>query len=109
MKEKQRKNLLIIVTIILLAIAGYLFFNNSNKNVENLLDAPEGMTVDKGLGIEIVREGDGDAIQSGQIAAVHYVGTFEDGSKFDSSRDRGAPFALPLARVKLSKVGTKEF
>jgi FKBP-type peptidyl-prolyl cis-trans isomerase len=48
------------------------------------------------LKIEDVREGSGAEAKTGQTVDVHYVGTLTDGKKFDSSRDRGQPFAFKL-------------
>lgn len=43
--------------------------------------------------------GDGATAEAGQWATVHYTGTLEsDGTKFDSSRDRGQPFTFTLGR-----------
>ena len=48
------------------------------------------------LDIDVIQEGSGTAIQEGQTAVVHYTGTLLDGTKFDSSVDRGDPFSFSL-------------
>ena len=43
-----------------------------------------------------LRAGTGPEAKAGDTVTVHYTGTLEDGTKFDSSRDRGKPFQFPL-------------
>ena len=57
--------------------------NNNQKNMD--------------LKIEITQEGTGDKVtKSGDTISVHYTGKLEDGTKFDSSVDRGEPFEFKI-------------
>jgi FKBP-type peptidyl-prolyl cis-trans isomerase len=49
-----------------------------------------------GLQYQDVVTGTGAEAKAGQVAVVHYTGWLTDGTKFDSSRDRGEPFSFPL-------------
>lgn len=49
-----------------------------------------------GLKIEDVVVGTGEEAKAGDTVAVHYTGTLADGTKFDSSRDRGQPIVFRL-------------
>jgi FKBP-type peptidyl-prolyl cis-trans isomerase len=48
--------------------------------------------------IEDIKVGEGDPAQAGQKVSVHYTGWLENGSKFDSSKDRNEAFDFPLGR-----------
>jgi hypothetical protein len=73
------------------------------------------ITSASGLRITHLVEGSGAQPRATDVVSVHYHGTFEDGSVFDSSVDRGQPAAFPLNRVipcwtegvQLIKVGGK--
>lgn len=54
------------------------------------------VTTSSGLKYIEIKEGDGAMPQKGQTVVVHYTGTLEDGSKFDSSRDRNRPFSFKI-------------
>ncbi len=46
--------------------------------------------------IEDIEVGDGDEAVPGRLVKVHYTGWLTDGTKFDSSLDRGQPFSFQL-------------
>ncbi len=48
------------------------------------------------LKIEDLVVGTGEEAVSGRLISVHYTGTLADGTKFDSSKDRGTPFEFTL-------------
>ncbi|CAG5133011.1 unnamed protein product [Candidula unifasciata] len=59
---------------------------------------------DGGVIKEIIREGEGeDRPAKGDKVSVHYVGTLLDGTKFDSSRDRGEQFTFSLGKGQVIK------
>ena len=66
-------------------------------------EASNVVTTDSGLQYEVIAEGDGATPQPGNRVFVHYVGTLEDGTKFDSSRDRGRPFDFTIGRGQVIK------
>ncbi|NJP10648.1 MAG: FKBP-type peptidyl-prolyl cis-trans isomerase [Leptolyngbyaceae cyanobacterium RU_5_1] len=54
------------------------------------------VTTASGLKYLDLVEGTGAAPESRQTVKVHYTGTLEDGTKFDSSRDRNRPFEFQI-------------
>jgi FKBP-type peptidyl-prolyl cis-trans isomerase len=56
-------------------------------------DSPAGP---QNLVIEDLVVGTGPAAASGDTITVHYVGRLSDGTRFDSSYDRGQPFTFRL-------------
>jgi len=61
------------------------------------------MTTPSGLKYEDIVIGTGESPQSGQNVTVHYTGWLEDGTKFDSSLDRGQPFVFPIGAGRVIK------
>ncbi len=55
-------------------------------------------TTESGLKYYDMVEGSGAAAEAGQQVVVHYTGWLTDGTKFDSSLDRGDPFVFGLGQ-----------
>ena len=82
-----------------LAFLAFLLACSAESAVE--LEEPSGepMTFESGLVFAHIREGSGPKPGPRDTVIVHYHGTFEDGSVFDSSVERGKPSQFPLDRV----------
>ena len=57
-----------------------------------------GEPIETGSGLKYIEiePGSGDSPEPGETVVVHYTGWLEDGTKFDSSVDRGTPFSFPI-------------
>ncbi len=68
-------------------------FLEENKSKEGVVTLPSG------LQYKVIKEGNGPKPKETDNVTVHYMGTLLDGTKFDSSYDRGEPVTFPLNRV----------
>ena len=57
------------------------------------------VTLDSGLQYKVLTEGKGKKPGTGDRVVVHYTGTLIDGTKFDSSVDRGQPATFGVTQV----------
>jgi peptidylprolyl isomerase len=70
--------------------------SNATTTAENSLPANVSNNVENILQINDVVIGTGAIAEPGKKVTVNYVGTLLDGTKFDSSIDRGTPFSFNL-------------
>ncbi len=102
----NKNKIIVLAAAIVLAIAAFLYFYNKGKsptaNVDEIKQDTTGSQLTnkkmnkQGVEIEILKEGIGATAKNGDKVSVHYVGTLENGTKFDSSVDRGTPFEFTL-------------
>ncbi len=93
------KNIIPIIITLLAIILSFYLLNKILKpeEIEQVVEEnEEEEVVEEDLAIEILEEGTGEEAQNGDSLKVHYTGTLEDGTKFDSSLDRGDPFVFTL-------------
>lgn len=84
--------------ILLTGIVAMLTVNTMDAQVK--LELNKEVTTPSGLVVKLTKEADKNAPQAhaGDTVSVHYVGTFTDGKKFDSSVDRNEPIKFPLGK-----------
>lgn len=70
-------------------VSGFNASDSATLDIENMETVTE-------LKVEDLVVGTGDAAVDGKVVSVNYIGTLTDGTKFDSSYDRGTPFSFTL-------------
>lgn len=69
---------------------------NNNLFASNTMNNDNVVTTPSGLKYVDLKEGTGASPKKGQNVTVHYTGTLEDQTKFDSSRDRNEPLSFKI-------------
>jgi peptidylprolyl isomerase len=67
------------------------------------MEKQDTVTTASGLKYVDIKVGNGATPKAGQTVEVHYTGWLTDGKKFDSSKDRNAPFSFPLGQGRVIK------
>lgn len=113
--------LLIVLVVVAIGITGIFFLSNQKTETSDLnlnsdtiakptnaiINSPTPQVTvqetmdntkitESGLKIQDLTVGNGQEVKSGDRVTVHYVGTLENGTKFDSSYDRGTPFSTQI-------------
>ena len=93
----------ILIVFVLLGGKGLLGFG-STANTSAVNNSQDIMQQDqKGLQSNDTLVGTGDVAVAGKDVTVNYTGMFTDGTKFDSSLDRGVPFTFRLGAGQVIK------
>jgi len=117
--DKKISIAIIVAVILLIVVAAVIYFlmqpnagilGNLNQQITKSYNI-------QGMKVEVLKQGSGAESKTGDTVSVHYVGTLENGTKFDSSIDRGQAFEFKLGEnrviqgwelgVKGMKVGEK--
>lgn len=61
------------------------------------------VTTESGLTYIVTKNGTGAQLKAGDEIIVNYTGLLTNGTKFDSSLDRGTPFSFPLGAGRVIK------
>lgn len=87
---------LILVVSLFIGACGSEDSPDAGGEAEESAFCPEGTEeITEGLCAQDIETGDGDEAQSGDTVTVHYTGTLEDGTEFDSSVGK-EPFTFTI-------------
>jgi FKBP-type peptidyl-prolyl cis-trans isomerase len=107
---KKSINILIFVVLAVIVIGVGVWYSGKVSQESQTAIMAQGTAAEQAhsqimqnLKIEDVVVGTGAEAKNGDTVKVNYVGTLDDGTKFDSSYDRNQPFAFSLGAGQVIK------
>ena len=90
------KNKIIIISVIIVFILIFYFLTKGPNNSDNPIMPTLSLSQVTELKIEDIEVGTGQEVKNGDTVVMNYIGTLEDGTKFDSSYDRNQSFETQI-------------
>lgn len=98
-KVMNKTSKITLVIVLILIAVGVYFLAKPKADIYQQDQGNNSTSYDiGGMTVEILKQGTGEGAKSGDTVTVNYVGTLQNGTKFDSSIDRGQPFQFDLGR-----------
>ncbi len=91
----NKSSTITIIILIILVVGGVYFLNQKEKTMNTNTENDKASAVDAVENNKVAENGD--------VIIVNYTGTLENGTKFDSSYDRGEPFGFILGKGMVIK------
>ncbi len=85
---------LVVILLLILTVAISFYKFKNKKNMDNASQSQS--AVENPLQVIDLKIGSGKEVKSGDKIEVNYLGTLENGTKFDSSYDRNEPLPLTI-------------
>ena len=87
---------IMVILVVVVALVAFFAIQKSNKKTNTATGGGNMITTQSGLQYQDLVAGAGAEAVAGKSVTVHYTGTLQDGSQFDSSVDRNQPFSFIL-------------
>lgn len=102
-RRNQRIFIGVIIAAAVILIAYFVLRGSLGGNADTTPTPEPTVVTSTGLIYQDLVVGDGQEARVGDTVSVHYTGWLEDGTKFDSSVDRGTPFEFTLGAGEVIK------
>lgn len=77
--------------------------NETEARASALMKAVDDNGKLKTMVIDDIKIGTGEEVKTGDTVSVHYIGTLQNGTEFDSSKKRGVPFEFTVGEGRVIK------